>query len=81
MLEFSKVNGAPGDPGVLLGNMANKLQSFLLESRREFQRVNWPTREEATRMVILVIVISLTVSVFLGALDFLNLYLLKQIIK
>lgn len=60
--------------------MVNKLKLFLLESRRELQRVNWPTREETIKMVIIVITISLSVAAVLGAFDFLNLSILQKII-
>jgi preprotein translocase subunit SecE len=61
--------------------MFNKLKLFLIESRAEFKRVNWPTRDEMVKMVILVIVISLAVAAFLGALDFLNIYILNNVIR
>ena len=43
---------------------------YLKELRREFQRINWPTRGEALRLSLVVIVISLLVAAFLGSLDF-----------
>lgn len=55
----------------------DKIKTFLLESRREFKRVNWPTRQETIRMVGIVIGISVTAAVFLGAVDFLNVYVLN----
>ncbi|MFH1188568.1 MAG: preprotein translocase subunit SecE [bacterium] len=60
--------------------MVNKFKLFLLESRRELKRVNWPTRDETIRMVIIVIAVSLIVAAVLGAFDFFNLYILKQVI-
>ena len=56
--------------------MFARLTSFLKESRQEFQHVNWPTRKETTRMVLVVIGLSLAVAVFLGAIDYFFLYLL-----
>ena len=60
--------------------MFGHIASFLKESRQELQHVNWPTRKETTRMVIIVIGISLVVAAFLGAADFLFIYLLGRII-
>ncbi|MDO8585037.1 MAG: preprotein translocase subunit SecE [bacterium] len=50
--------------------MFEKLKLFLQESRTEFQRVNWPTRQETTRLTLVVIVMSLGVAVFLGVVDY-----------
>ncbi|PJC65342.1 MAG: preprotein translocase subunit SecE [Candidatus Colwellbacteria bacterium CG_4_9_14_0_2_um_filter_50_12] len=60
--------------------MFERLTSFLKESRQEFQHVNWPTRRETIRMVLIVIGISLVVAAFLGALDYLFLYLLSLLV-
>ncbi|MBI3046398.1 MAG: preprotein translocase subunit SecE [Candidatus Harrisonbacteria bacterium] len=62
--------------------MFSKLTSFLQESKQELMRVNWPSREDTTRLTLAVIVISLLVALFLGVLDFifsslLNTFLLK----
>ncbi|MDP2650774.1 MAG: preprotein translocase subunit SecE [bacterium] len=43
---------------------------YLKELRREFQRINWPTRGEALKLSLVVIIISLLVAAFLGSLDF-----------
>lgn len=53
---------------------------YLKELRREFQRINWPTRSQALRMSLVVIVISLVVAAFLGLLDFVFSVALKKII-
>ena len=53
---------------------------YLKELRREFQRINWPTRSQALRMSLVVIVISLAVAAFLGLLDFVFSVALKKII-
>lgn len=49
--------------------MFNKLMAFLQESKQELKRVNWPTLAETRRLTIIVVVISLAISVFLGILD------------
>lgn len=50
--------------------MFEKLKLFLQESRMEFQRVNWPTMQETTRLTIVVIAMSLGVAAFLGIADY-----------
>ncbi|MBF8267353.1 MAG: Protein translocase subunit SecE [Dehalococcoidia bacterium] len=42
---------------------------FFRETIAELKKVVWPTREQATRLAVLVIVISLSVGVFLGLID------------
>lgn len=58
--------------------MFAKLKSYIQESRQEFRRVNWPTREETIRLTLIVIGMSLVVAFFLGALDFLFQSFLEQ---
>ncbi len=60
--------------------MAEKIKLFLQESRRELQRVNWPTRQETARHTMTIIGISLAAAVFLGALDFLFNYAVEWIL-
>lgn len=50
--------------------MSNKLVNYIKDSIAELKRVEWPTREQTIRHTILVIVISLIVSSFLGIVDF-----------
>jgi preprotein translocase subunit SecE len=49
--------------------MANPIQ-FIKEARSELTKVVWPSRRETIRITIAVIVLSLTVAIFLGAVDF-----------
>ena len=42
---------------------------FFRETVGELRRVVWPTREQATRLTILVIIISVFVGILLGAVD------------
>jgi preprotein translocase subunit SecE len=57
--------------------MIAKLKPFLLESKQEFKRVNWPTFAETRRMTFIVVMFSLAVAVFLGVLDIIFTYLLN----
>ena len=47
-----------------------KIKHFFAESRQELRHVNWPSREEATRLTIVVIGISAALAIFLGIFDF-----------
>jgi len=60
--------------------MFNKLSLFLKDSVREFKRINWPNRKEAAVLVTVVIFVSLLLAVYLGALDFLFIYLLESLV-
>jgi len=60
--------------------MLSKLKSYLRESFREFKRINWPSRKEAAVLVVVVIVLSLAVSVYLGALDYGFAYILGKLV-
>jgi preprotein translocase subunit SecE len=57
--------------------MIGRLKSYIKESRQEFGRVNWPTRQETFRLTMIVIGISLLVAAFLGILDMVFTYLLE----
>lgn len=57
--------------------MFAKLSSFLQESKQELNRVNWPSREETIRLTLVVVLLSLLVAAYLGALDFAFTYLLE----
>lgn len=58
--------------------MYNKFKNFLRESKQEFKRINWPSRQETVRYTLFVIGFSLVLAVFLGLLDFAFLYLLNK---
>jgi preprotein translocase SecE subunit len=60
--------------------MFNKLKIYIQDSRREFQRVNWPTRRETIRLTLIVISVSLFLAFFLGILDTFFEYILKQLL-
>ncbi len=60
--------------------MFGKAINFLKESREELNRVIWPTREATIKMVMTVILLCIIVSIFLGAIDFGFLTLIKNFI-
>ena len=52
----------------------SRFTSFFQEARQEFKRINWPTGQETIRMTLVVIVMSIGIAAFLGAMDFILLY-------
>lgn len=57
--------------------MPNRIITFLKESRAELRKVRWPTREETIRYTASVILISATLAIFLGGLDYLFQFILN----
>ena len=49
--------------------MANPIQ-FIKEAKSELTKVVWPSRAETIRITLAVIALSLSVAIFLGAIDF-----------
>lgn len=47
----------------------DKLVNYLRDTRAELQHVSWPTQKQATVFTVLVVVISLLVSLYLGLFD------------
>jgi len=58
----------------------SKLSQYLADTREEMKHVNWPTRRQTFIFMILVIVISIIVSAYLGLFDFIFSSGLKSII-
>ena len=49
----------------------NAIQRFFRETMGELRKVSWPSREEATRLTIMVLVVLAFMSALMGVLDFL----------
>ena len=60
--------------------MFARIGKFFSEAKNEIQHVNWPTRQEATRLTFIVIGIAVALALFLGAFDYIFSYLIKNII-
>ncbi len=48
----------------------NKITKFLKEVKVELKKVVWPTRKQAINLTLIVIVVTLIVAAFIGALDY-----------
>lgn len=60
--------------------LLNFLKNYLKETRIELQKVSWPTRKEATRYLIVILIFSGVMAIFLGVFDFGFLQLIERII-
>jgi preprotein translocase subunit SecE len=49
----------------------NALQRYFRETLGELRKVSWPTRQEATSLTIVVLIVIVVMSAFLGIMDFL----------
>ncbi len=49
----------------------NAIQRYFHETIGELRKVSWPTQQEATNLTIIVLVVTISMSAFLGLLDFL----------
>lgn len=54
---------------------------FLQEVRAELAKVSWPSRPQAIRLTLIVIVVSAVVAAFIGSLDFIFTKLIEIILK
>ena len=48
----------------------NRVQRYYRETIGELRKVTWPTRQEATSLTIVVLIVIAAMSAFLGLLDF-----------
>ncbi len=59
-------------------NIVEKVKHFLKEVYVELKRVSWLSRKEAIRYTLIVVVVIVVVSAFLGSLDYFFSELLKR---
>lgn len=52
------------------GGPGRAIIDYLKGTRAELRRVNWPDRQEATRLTIIVLVVTFSMAVLLGLVDF-----------
>ncbi|MBI3290027.1 preprotein translocase subunit SecE [Candidatus Microgenomates bacterium] len=55
--------------------------NFVKEVRGEFNNIVWPSRQEALRLSVIVILVSVAIGAFVGALDFGFTNLLNRIVR
>lgn len=59
----------------------NRLLKYFFETKDEIKKITWPVRKQVKTMTILVIVISLIIAAFFGALDLLFSYILGKLLS
>ena len=59
----------------------NRIVRYFRETRAELRKVVWPSREEATRLSLIVISVTVAMSVALGIIDFVFSRLIGLIIR
>jgi preprotein translocase subunit SecE len=63
-----------------ISELPKKIINFLKEVKTEIKKVNWPTKKETLRYTLIVILVSIVTSIFLGGLDFVLTTLLNKFI-
>ncbi len=58
----------------------SKIINFFKESITELKKIKWPTFKETLQYTLIVVIISLVVAVYLGSLDYVFSFLLKNFI-
>ena len=48
----------------------NPVLRYLKETRAEVRKVSWPTRKEALRLTLVVLAVTISMAIILGALDY-----------
>ncbi len=58
----------------------NRIQRYFRETIGELRKVSWPSRQEATNLTIVVLIVTFAMSAILGFLDFLYSQLMALIL-
>lgn len=59
-------------------NQPNTVSRFYRETVGELRKVSWPTREEATNLTIIVVIVLIAMATLLGAVDYAGFWLVGQ---
>ncbi len=68
-------------PKALTTRQPNAIVRFFRETTGELRKVSWPTRQEALNLTLVVLVVTASTSLLLGALDYLFTRLFRLIIS
>ena len=58
----------------------NAVVKYLKETRAELRKVTWPTPEEARNLTVIVLIVTVVMSLFLGLLDFVFTVLFRLVV-
>ena len=53
---------------------------FIRDVVSELRKVTWPTRQEATRLTIIVLIVSVAIGAFLGGVDYIFYWLINSLL-
>jgi preprotein translocase subunit SecE len=59
----------------------NVVVRYFKETRAEIRKVSWPTREQATKLTMIVLAVTVVMAAFLGAIDFIFATLVRLIVS
>jgi preprotein translocase subunit SecE len=65
----------------LAAKSENALARYFKETRAEIRKVSWPTREQATRLTLIVLAVTIVMAIFLGTVDYVFASLVRLIIN
>jgi preprotein translocase subunit SecE len=60
--------------------MVDKITAYFKNSYAELRKVNWPSRQQAIKHTVAVVVFSAVLAVFLGMIDFILSWLLQRFV-
>ena len=61
--------------------VTERVQEYFKDTRGELRKVNWPSRQQATNLTLIVLAVTAAMAVFLGLTDLVFSTLIQQIIK
>lgn len=61
-------------------NIIKGLKQYITEVKSEAKKISWPTKKVAVRDSAIVVAVSLATAMFLGGIDYLLSYLIKEFI-
>jgi len=68
--KYSEEKAVAKDDKKAIQKQPNRVQRYYRETIGELKKVTWPTRQEATNLTIVVLIVIAAMSAFLGLLDF-----------
>lgn len=61
--------------------IVTRIVEYFKDTRGELRKVTWPTREQATKLTLIVLAVTGVMALFLGALDYIFATLVRLIIS
>lgn len=58
-----------------------RISEYLKDTRGEIRKVSWPTRQQATKLTLIVLAVTIMMALFLGALDLVFSSLVRLVIS